>query len=530
LIPVPRLCLLGAHRLKLVIFHFHLRPGGVRRVIEVATPFLLREMPWIEGVILATGEARDTTWNKAFQRALSPISLEICIEPTFGYVSEQASTVRSAARIRLALARLLSNGTPALVWAHNFSVGRNLALARELVRACEAHGHTVVMHHHDWWFDNRWKRWPEMQRSAVRSLHEAARILFSTGRVVRVAAINSNDANLLRRHFGKRVMWLPNPAERTRPPTSPRVHAAVGWLRRVVDDDAPIWLLPSRQLRRKNIVEALLLTRWLRPEATLVVTGGVSSDDERDYAQRLSAAARGHGWRLELGVLAQEHSRQPALRELFAASECVLLTSLKEGFGYAFLEAAEAARPLIARRLRNIGPDLAKFGFRFPQTYDELLIAPGLFSWAEEQARQRRLFREWKAKLPRGCRNCAEQPALLALETPRPVPFSRLTLTAQLEMLARPVAESWALCAPLNPFLRAWKRRASTGRLGVSSWPSSADHWLSGPAYAHRFGALVRREMRDDPGGADGLAAQTEFVRSKLRTAQLFPLLLSPNT
>jgi hypothetical protein len=61
--------------------------------------------------------------------------------------------------------------------------------------------------------------------------------------------------------------------------------------------------------------------------------------------------------------------------ELLAASEAVLLTSIQEGFGLPYVEAAAAGRPLIARHLPNIAPDLHKFGFRLPQAYDEILVA-----------------------------------------------------------------------------------------------------------------------------------------------------------
>ncbi|OYV85625.1 MAG: hypothetical protein B7Z73_13210, partial [Planctomycetia bacterium 21-64-5] len=39
------------------------------------------------------------------------------------------------------------------------------------------------------------------------------------------------------------------------------------WLSEQLGDDAPVWLMPCRLLRRKNLAEALLLARWLRPEA-----------------------------------------------------------------------------------------------------------------------------------------------------------------------------------------------------------------------------------------------------------------------
>jgi glycosyltransferase involved in cell wall biosynthesis len=512
--------------LNLIIVHYHLRPGGVRKVIELATPFLLATMPSIERVIVATGEARDAAWNGTFRRRLAPTPLEIVIEPTFSYLSEQSRLRTLPMRIHRAVEDLLARAEPTLIWAHNLSVGRNFLLARELTRASDARGHMLVLHHHDWWFDNRWKRWSEMRRSGIRTLREAAQIVFPARALVRVAAINRADASILQRHLGNRAAWLPNLVERTRLPSKARIRAARTWLRSAVGDDSPVWLLPCRILRRKNIAEALLLTRWLRPEAALVITGGVSSEDERDYARVLASAARKHRWRLHAGVLTRNEARQPSVRELLAASECVLMASLEEGFGFAYLEAADAERPLIARRLPNIAPDLAKFGCRFPQTYDEVFIAPNLFTWDAEYARQAQRFREWRARLPCKYRGWVEPPILLACETPRPVSFSRLTLHAQLEVLAQPVAESWIACTPLNPFLRVWKDRAANDGLRATPWPAMADTWLGRQAYAQNLAALIRRKPQRHSKTDDALAAQEQLLRTKLRMAGLFPLLL----
>src|SRR5690606_14151715 len=137
-------------------------------------------------------------------------------------------------------------------------------------------------------------------------------------------------------------------------------------------------LMAARLVRRKNVAEALLLARWLRPDAWLMTTDGARSGDEQPYQRRLEEAARRHGWRLRIGVLAgREGPGAPRVPELMAASEALLLTSVQEGFGLTYLEAAAAGRPLLARRLPNVFPDLRRLGFRFPQAYDEVLVDPG---------------------------------------------------------------------------------------------------------------------------------------------------------
>ena len=106
----------------------------------------------------------------------------------------------------------------------------------------------------------------------------------------------------------------------------------------------------------------------------------------------------------------------------------------------------------------------------------------------------------------------------------RPVPFSRLTLTAQLEVLGQPPDFSWRRCAPLNPFLSAWRDRAAVAALGVTRWPRDADVWLAGTAYAERFANLLAAKPVQATGPSAGGSAQAEFIRQKLRAENLYPL------
>jgi glycosyltransferase involved in cell wall biosynthesis len=520
---------------KLVIVHYHLRPGGIRRIIELATPHLVRAVPQpINQVVLATGQRADDEWHEHFARHLPGMSVEVRVHPSFNYLSEQRGPAgRISAHICHALNKLFANadGENCLVWAHNLGVGRNLLLALKLAAACAARAIPLLAHQHDWWFDNRWVRWPEMRRFGFRTLTAPARAVFPKGGRVVHAAINQADATVLARHFGDAVVWLPNLTEPAPPPSAARVRAARRWLgEKVSPSDAPVWLLPCRALRRKNIAEALLLTRWLRPEAWLVVTGAASSADEAAYFRALEKAAKKHQWPLRLGVLAGNESGKPSVPELLAASEAVLLTSIQEGFGLPYLEAAAAQRPLIARRLPNIAPDLRRFGFRFPQAYDDILIAPTLFDWRAEQARQKQLFYNWCATMPATVRKLVPAVPVLLSTRPRSVAFSRLTLTAQLEVLARPVRESWAACADLNPFLKTWQRRAAAGELSVTPWPRAAKSWLGGAAYARRFFAALETNSDAQVPEFSPVKVQADFIAHKLAAHNLYPLLWNTRT
>src|SRR5262249_16296655 len=106
-----------------------------------------------------------------------------------------------------------------------------------------------------------------------------------------------------------------------------------------------------------------------------------------------------------------------------------------------------------------------------------------------------------------------------------PVPLSRLTLAGQLEVLAHPAPHSWRLCAPLNPFLATWRKRAVSRRPLRTRWPNGATPALHGAEYANRFGAVLRAKPRPGPDAAH--KAQSQFLRRALSPASQFPLLWS---
>lgn len=521
---------------KLIILHNHFRPGGVRRVIELAAPHLVAALgPGPVEVLLLGGESPDDRWLSNFHDRLRGTRVECGIDPALGYLAEQRPARRLVEqRIRNFLAGRLGEveAQRTVVWAHNQGLARNLLLTRELVKECARRDLPLVLHHHDWWFDNRWRRWPEVRGNGFKSIPEVAQTVFAHQPNVRHAVINRADHAILQRHLGPQCGWMPNLMPQASPPKKAAVQAARRWLDDLLaETGAPVWLVPCRLLRRKNLAEALLLTRWLRPEAFLITSGGVSSAEEQPYHEKLAGAARKHGWRARLGVLAGDESSKPGMPELIAASEVLLLTSIQEGFGLPYLEAAVAQRPLIARSLANIAPDLKTFGLRFPQYYEEIRVSPTLFDWETERARQLHLFRTWLRLLPPELgQRTVTLDWLVAGPTPDSVPFSRLTLSAQIEVLSHPAEVSWNACLPFNRMLAEWRQRARQGRLQVTPWPESADTWLSGEAYATAFTNLLRASITSKAAPALAMEVQRDFLRRTLASSNQYPLLWHTDT
>jgi glycosyltransferase involved in cell wall biosynthesis len=510
----------------LCVVHHHLRPGGVRRIIELALPHLLKNSP-IQKVTLAVGESKDPRWISALEATLGGLPLAVRCEPAFRYASEQRSSpVVIRRKISAALQRLAPDPEETLFWVHNPGLARNVMLTDELRRFASTNHTSLIFHHHDFWFENRWSRWAELRGRGFRSLDAVAEAIFAAGAPAVHATINRSDAGILARHPALTSAWMPNLASRQKPCSRAEKDRAARWLAKRLGDRGPVWIFPTRFLRRKNLGEAVLLTRWLRPEGWLVTTAGVSSAEEAAYARRLEAAAKSGGWRARFRLLENEDDA-PSIPALMAASEAVVLTSAQEGFGLPYLEAAAAGRPLIARRLPNVVPDLETFGFRLPWLYDEVLIDASLLDGKKERARQAAAWREWQAEIPRALRPLAGRPAVLELPEGSPLPFSRLTLAGQLEVLAQPPEAAWDVCEFWNPRLAYWKDQITRGAFRVPAWPRRAEATIGGPAYARRFWKAVHSPSRPAAEARDCHEAQRDFIRERLGSSHLYPILFS---
>lgn len=520
--------------MELAVVHYHYRPGGVRRVIEMALPALVGEASraGFDSLVLLGGELPDKAWLDNLRTLLPGVPLRLAIDPSLGYLVDLSKNKRvdAAQRIRRFVERELAHfGPKDCLWAHNLSLGRNPHLTKELGGFAAKQGSRLVLHHHDWWLDNRWVRLTEMREAGVRGPGEVAKALFPNAGPVFHACINNRDARLVARKGGAPVECLPNPVQRVPRPAAASVDEAKRWLAKRTGHAGPVWLAPCRLLRRKNLAEGLLLTRWLRPCAALVSTAGVSSADEEAYAARLKQEARRQGWPLHLSVLASAPSGSPSVEALCHASEALVFSSLQEGFGLPFIEAAAHGIPLLGRRLQNVLPDLEKLGFEFPQLYDEIWIDSSLYDHPAEQTRIRGCHGKWREQLPMEYRRLAQTPAWSCERGGRLLtPFSRLSLNAQLEVLSHSPEYSWSLCAPFNPDLRRWRVLAARGALKCSPWRKAHAQALSPDAYGERFASLLRR--RRPNAISDRLAGeiQESLIRDRLGAENQYPLLWSP--
>jgi hypothetical protein len=156
---------------------------------------------------------------------------------------------------------------------------------------------------------------------------------------------------------------------------------------------SPLVLYPVRAIRRKNIGEAILLSCFFPPSVRLGITLPPSSP--ADYPSY-------EGWKafslreslpvdFELGLV------RP-LSDWIPETLCMISTSIREGFGFTFLEPWTAGRGLIGRRIPPVIEDFQRLGIEFPDLYDHLFIPTDWIPLEEAKARWVGVVRETYAQ------------------------------------------------------------------------------------------------------------------------------------
>ena len=498
-----------------MVVHYHWRPGGVRKVVELTLPAIRRATHRDLQVTLLSGSPSSE------HPIIANLSTEVGVhsEPACDYFSEQSIPAETiASRIRKALESIIPSeqGDRTLIWFHNPGLARNGLLNREVMDFCEKSGTSLILHHHDFWCSGRWARWQELERCGWGTLEKAAGIALGRGARSVQVTINLADFKSLDEAMGGQVFHLPNPVVRPSKISSRRICAVQKWVNQELVGSKPIWVCPTRFLRRKNLLEAILLTRWLRPEAVFVTTSGMASGDEIPYARMIQAAAEKGNWNVRFGLLDKPDA--PKVDELLRVAEVALLTSVQEGFGMGFVEASAAGIPLIARAMPDVMPDLEALGFHFPHLYPDVYIDPALLDVSAEFERQARLLLMAKENLPSVLAS-RFHPGTRDFE--HPIAFSRLTWQGQVEVLNHPSKQAWEACRSLNPVLE--KIHTSLDSLESSPWPSSP---IQSPTrYAKSFwkiASVAKHQSITDPAGV--LLAQSRLIDRALEPCAFFPV------
>ena len=303
-----------------VFVHYHLRPGGVTRVIR--------------------GQSRALKEGGVPNLVLSGSKSE----------SESLPDLDYSAQVRPGLAEKLKRvakthfGTSQVVWHfHNPCLGKNPSLTKA-VNELATQGHRMILQHHDFSEDGRSEDFRRLSSLDA---------IFPLGSAVHHACINQRDRSFLI-HAGV-------------PPTQCSVvHNPVAIP--AIERRSSNWIFqPVRGIRRKNLGETLLLAAHA-PEG---VRFAISRSPDQPHSIPIHDSWRQLAEKLNLpiefavsGRLAPAPNEGTSFEAWLGHASHLLSTSVAEGFGMTFIEGAALGIPLIGRRLPELDPDLKHLPLR----------------------------------------------------------------------------------------------------------------------------------------------------------------------
>ncbi|MFH0910731.1 MAG: glycosyltransferase family 4 protein [Planctomycetota bacterium] len=405
--------------LAVAIVHYHLRPGGVTGVIEQTVETL--DAHGIPSVVL-TGEP-------------SPVPLEyplrFHLDEDLGYRSGTAHAPVDEVVKRLRRTAEEALGEPPKVWHfHNHALGKNLNTPL-VVEALARDGAPLLLQLHDFLEDGR----PENYRRLLQHIGRGdpdrlAAVLYPQAPHVHYAALNGRDAAFLKEAGVKpeRIHCLPNSVYRPRETTQ--------ILGRRREGRAPVYLYPTRAIRRKNLGEFLLWAALAEQGVRFAVTLSPRNPAARGAYERWVALAENLKLPVDFEVGAGASVR---LASLLQEAHAAVSTSVAEGFGLCFLEPWLQHCPVIGRKLPEITSEFEAEGVDLSGCYTS---CPVPIEWVGGDHLRRVMAQGMKATFASYGRTGSDsnvEDALQAALEGETVDFGRLDETLQEHVIDRVV-------------------------------------------------------------------------------------------
>lgn len=414
--------------MNIVILHCHFEQGGVTQVVQNHVR-ALRDCDLAERIVLVSG-GRIGGLSTETIGSVTSISIDGFDYDTAGGTSDRGLLL---ARLENEFTRHgLGKDNTVLHW-HNHGLGKNTT-APAVVRDLAESGWRLLLQIHDFAEDNRPLNYQQLIAiSNARSKSDIDRYLYPVAAQIHYATLTRAD-QLVVRQLGiptHQAHWLPNSVAAptaispSKQESLKKVRSAMGLPR-----DARWSLYPVRGIRRKNIGEYLLLSRWTRPNHFSGLTlRPATVVEERSYDRWLELA----GTVAPRAVFDAAHHDGISFADNLAASDSVWSTSVAEGFGMTFLEPWLAGREVIARRLSSVTDDFQAAGVMIEKLYDQIPI-PGDTQWIGQcRAEYQTALEDAWQEVPTEFRPVISQ----ELIGPNNIDFAILTPRRQSEVLQR---------------------------------------------------------------------------------------------
>jgi len=360
--------------LRVAVVHYHLRPGGVTRVIEHAVRALSSR--GVKVVVLCGEPIQGGPEGLGNVRVVEGL----------GYADAGRGEEDTTSKLR-DFAREALGAQPDLWHIHNHSLGKNAALPAAVMRLAEE-GERLLLQVHDFAEDGR----PGEYRFLVERLggeggDRLGERLYPCGPHVHYAVINERDmAFLARAGVGQRELhFLPNAVNVEEWGNDAGLDEVV----RAGD----IYLYVTRAIRRKNLGEFLLWSALGKAGYRFEVSRAPKNPAARPVYDGWVAFARSLNLPVEFEVGAR---RNAGVAQLMLRARALVSTSVAEGFGLAFLEPWMAGKAVLGRGLPDVTAGLSAMGLDLRHLYSRLDVP---LEWIGREVVRRRFAAGMKRSL-----------------------------------------------------------------------------------------------------------------------------------
>jgi glycosyltransferase involved in cell wall biosynthesis len=339
--------------MRIAIVHYHLRPGGVTRVIQHTLAALSQTNETIQTIVL-TGEPPSPAM---------PVT-PYAVAEELGYNSDPHGPFDQIVDRLEMLVKQALGGMPDVWHFHNHALGKNL-LMPALVSHLAQNGQPLLLQIHDFAEDGR----PDNYKLLCQHLGDGDPLklgacLYPQGSHIHYALINQRDLHFLNASGVKaeQLHYLPNAVsmESMAEPESPKN-----------DDDQRLFVYPVRAIRRKNLGELLCWAAIAEKGDRFAVTRAPQNPRARPVYDNWVAFAQAHDLPVTFAV--GEHWSGD-FSSLLQAADALVTTSVAEGFGLGFLEPWLLNRPLVGRKLPEITDEFEQMGIDLSGLYDRVRV------------------------------------------------------------------------------------------------------------------------------------------------------------
>jgi len=346
--------------MKIVIVHYHLRPGGVTGVIEQQVLAIHKELPDAEVVVLS-GERRDSFANL-------PCEVHVVLELNYFVPSTQEEGLRAETIILRALLDEITD-SETIFHFHNPTLGKNPSLTGAIHSLGDT-GVPIVSFVHDF-SEDRPKNHAINTQYAHWCTCDVFDFLYPDTENIHYLTLNNRDSQRKQWELLKKssVQQMPPPVQKVTAPQNSRGEIAC-WLKL---DDHKEWIFyPVRGIERKNIGEFILLALLDNEEREWILARKPANPREiEQYEQWVKLAEE-----LEITVKFNAMDRVP-FADMMHAADRIVTTSMREGFGMAYVEPWFIGKPVAGRELPMVVNDMRQVGVWQDLLYTELPVPVG---------------------------------------------------------------------------------------------------------------------------------------------------------